>query len=46
MLFLQPNGNGYTFDVQQAAPDELSLGGEPKGRVTKSDGGGWVASGL
>ena len=46
VLFLQPRGNGYTFDVQHAAPDQLSLGGEPKGLVTKGDGGGWVASGL
>ena len=46
VVFLQPLGNGYTFDVQQVAPDELSLGGEPKGTVTKSDGGGWVASGI
>ncbi|HEX8822000.1 MAG TPA: hypothetical protein VF794_18890 [Archangium sp.] len=46
VVFLQPTGNGYTFDVQRAAPDELSLGGEPKGVVTKSDGGGWAASSL
>ena len=44
VLFLQPQGNGYAFDVQRAAPDELSLGGEPKGTVTKNDGGGWAAS--
>ncbi len=46
VLFLQPRGDGYAFDVQRAAPDELSLGGEPKGTLTKRDGGGWAASSL
>jgi hypothetical protein len=46
VLFLQPLGEGYTFDVQRAAPDELSLGGAPKGTLTKREGGGWVASSL
>jgi hypothetical protein len=44
VLFLQPQGEGYAFDVQSAAPDELSLGGTPKGTVSKRDGGGWAAS--
>lgn len=44
VLFLQPQGDGYAFDVQSAAPDELSLGGEPKGLLTKRDDGGWAAS--
>ncbi|HEX8438513.1 hypothetical protein [Archangium sp.] len=46
VLFLQPLGDGYTFDVQRAAPDELSLGGAPRGTLTKRDGGGWAASSL
>ncbi|QRO01139.1 hypothetical protein JRI60_19935 [Archangium violaceum] len=45
VLFLQPRGNGYIYDAQLAAPNELSLGGEAKGAVSR-DGGGWVASGL
>jgi hypothetical protein len=44
VLFLQPEGDGYAFDVRSAAPDELSLGGTPQGTVTKRDGGGWAAS--
>jgi hypothetical protein len=46
VVFLQPQSDGYVFDAQLAAPNELSLGGEPKGAVMKRDGGGWVASGL
>jgi hypothetical protein len=46
VLFLQPLGEGYTFDVQRSTPDEMSLGGAPKGTLTKRDGGGWVASSL
>jgi hypothetical protein len=44
VLFLQPQGDGYAFDVQSAAPDELALGGTPQGMVSKRDGGGWAAS--
>jgi hypothetical protein len=46
VVFLQPQANGYVFDAQLAAPNELSLGGEPKGAVMKREGGGWVTSGL
>ena len=44
VLFLQPQGDGYVFDVQHSTPDQLSLGGTPKGTLTKRDGGGWAAS--
>lgn len=44
VLFLQPRGDGYTFEVQSAAPDELTLSGTPQGTVTKRDGGSWAAS--
>ncbi|HYO51577.1 hypothetical protein [Archangium sp.] len=46
VLFLQPRADGYIYDAQRAAPDELSRGGEAKGAVSKRDGGGWVASGI
>ncbi|WNG46348.1 hypothetical protein F0U60_21170 [Archangium minus] len=45
VFFLQPRGDGYIYDAQRAAPDELSLGGEAKGAVTKSNGV-WVASSI
>jgi len=46
VLFLQPRGGGYVYAAQRAAPDELSLGEDPKGTVTKDDGGAWVTSTL
>lgn len=45
VFFLQPRENGYIYDAQRVAPDELSLGGEAKGAVTKSEGG-WVSSSI
>ncbi|MFY0566107.1 hypothetical protein ACN28E_20000 [Archangium lansingense] len=46
VLFLQPRVGGYVYDVQRAAPDELSLGGEAKGAVMKSEAGTWVSSSI
>ncbi len=46
VLYLQPRVGGYIYDAQRAAPDELSLGGEAKGAVTKDEGGSWVSSSI
>jgi hypothetical protein len=46
VLFLQPQANGYIFDAQLSTPNELSLGTEAKGKLSKRDDGGWVASSL
>lgn len=46
VLFLQPRVGGYLYDAQRAAPNELSLGGEAKGAVMRSDSGGWVSSSI
>ncbi len=46
VLFLQPQANGYIFDAQLSTPNELSLGTEAKGRLSRRDDGGWVASSL
>ncbi len=46
VLFLQPRVGGYIYDAVRAAPDELSLGGEAKGAVMKSEGGAWVSSSI
>ncbi|MCY1079737.1 hypothetical protein [Archangium lansingense] len=46
VLFLQPRVGGYVYDVQRVAPDELSLGGEAKGAVMKSEAGTWVSSSI
>lgn len=46
VLYLQPRGTGYIYDAQRAAPEELSLGGEAQGAVTRDDGGAWVSSSI
>ncbi len=46
VLYLQPRVGGYIYDAQRAAPDQLSLGGEAKGAVMKSEGGAWVSSSI
>jgi hypothetical protein len=45
VLFLQPQGEGYVYDAQRAAPDRMSLGGEAKGAVRKREGV-WAASSI
>jgi hypothetical protein len=45
VFFLRPVVGGYAFDVQRLGPDELSLGGAPKGMV-RHEGGSWVTRSL
>jgi hypothetical protein len=45
VLYLQPQGEGYAYDVRRSELEGLALGGTPRGAVRR-EGGSWVASSL